>query len=87
LRAAQEQGYYKPHPDPSKEKFAIVIPPPNVTGTPDGRGAMARSAGGARRFGDRHPARFSNDFLSALRRLPRLTGWPCAQVRSTLAMR
>ncbi|MBQ2718497.1 MAG: class I tRNA ligase family protein, partial [Clostridia bacterium] len=27
-----ERGYFRPDPDPKKEKFSIVIPPPNVTG-------------------------------------------------------
>ncbi|TPG61946.1 valine--tRNA ligase [Ewingella americana] len=29
----EEQGYFKPHGDTSKESFAIMIPPPNVTGS------------------------------------------------------
>ncbi|KAB8306411.1 valine--tRNA ligase [Rouxiella chamberiensis] len=29
----EQQGYFKPHGDTSKESFAIMIPPPNVTGS------------------------------------------------------
>ncbi len=29
----EEQGYFKPHGDTSKESFCIMIPPPNVTGS------------------------------------------------------
>lgn len=29
----EAQGYFKPHGDTSKESFAIMIPPPNVTGS------------------------------------------------------
>jgi len=29
----EEQGYFKPHGDTSKESFSIMIPPPNVTGS------------------------------------------------------
>lgn len=28
-----KQGFFKPDPSPNKEKFVIVIPPPNVTGS------------------------------------------------------
>lgn len=29
----EQQGYFKPHGDTSKESFCIMIPPPNVTGS------------------------------------------------------
>ncbi|ENM5729337.1 valine--tRNA ligase [Vibrio mimicus] len=29
----EEQGYFKPHGDTSKEAYSIMIPPPNVTGS------------------------------------------------------
>lgn len=29
----EQQGYFKPHGDKSKESFSIMIPPPNVTGS------------------------------------------------------
>ncbi|HAS8177553.1 TPA: valine--tRNA ligase [Vibrio vulnificus] len=29
----EEQGYFKPHGDTSKESYSIMIPPPNVTGS------------------------------------------------------
>jgi len=29
----EQQGYFKPHNDTSKESFCIMIPPPNVTGS------------------------------------------------------
>ncbi|MFZ4833203.1 valine--tRNA ligase [Rouxiella sp. Mn2063] len=29
----EKQGYFKPHGDTTKESFAIMIPPPNVTGS------------------------------------------------------
>jgi valyl-tRNA synthetase len=29
----EEQGYFKPHGDTSKDAFSIMIPPPNVTGS------------------------------------------------------
>lgn len=28
----QENGYFKADPDPKKEPYTIVIPPPNITG-------------------------------------------------------
>ncbi len=28
-----ERGYFEAHPDSGKEPFAVVIPPPNVTGS------------------------------------------------------
>ncbi|MDD4461587.1 MAG: valine--tRNA ligase [Eubacteriales bacterium] len=31
-REWQEKGYFTPQPDPEKEPFTIVIPPPNITG-------------------------------------------------------
>src|SRR5437660_999005 len=32
LQLWQEQGYFHSRPDPKREMFCIVIPPPNVTG-------------------------------------------------------
>jgi valyl-tRNA synthetase len=31
-QAWQDQGYFSPRPDPEKEPYTIVIPPPNITG-------------------------------------------------------
>src|SRR5947209_15651447 len=32
LKSWDERGYFHTRPDPSRKPFAIVIPPPNVTG-------------------------------------------------------
>ncbi|WP_067568289.1 valine--tRNA ligase [Candidatus Hoaglandella endobia] len=29
----EQQGYFKPHGDPTRDKYCIIIPPPNVTGS------------------------------------------------------